>query len=104
MQRVYELPDAQVGVGDACMYGKRIPTELGKGAGLHVFKQHKWLVNNEHLLRSVCRTCDGSHEHYRSEHGEHVHGHLTKWSGEYTPQMARSILSAVKSLLAQSRS
>ena len=103
MQSVYSLPNVQVGVGDACMYGKVIPDSFGFGHGLYLRKRHRWLANHVALLQATCAQCNNSHEHHQSTHGEYVHGSLTKWSGEYTPQLARSILRAVEHILAQPR-
>ena len=104
MQAVYDLPNVAQGIGDACMYGKRIPAEFGFGAGLYLYKQHRWLANHAVLLHATCRRCNGNHEHYTSARGEHVHGKLTKWSGEYTAQLARAILSATRQLSVQATS
>ena len=98
MQSVYQLPGVQQGIGDACMYGKIIPKHLGEGAGLHLYKQHRWLSNSEQLLQATCARCTGSHEHFRSKYGSHIEGKLTKWSGEYTPALVKSILTAITSL------
>ena len=103
MQTVYDLPNVQYGVGDACMYGKRIPVDATDGAGMYILKKYKWLSNSDRLLRATCKTCNNTHEHYRSSSGENVCGSLTKWSGEYTPQLARSILRAVQDICAQAR-
>ena len=97
MRQVYALPNTMQGVGDACMFGKRIPKGQ-TGEGLHVFKQYRWLSNSSALLKATCRHCNHTHVHYQSERGEHIHGSLTKWSGEYTSQLARAILRAVATL------